>query len=361
MINSSKDINKLLRVFDKNLNNGLLKELYDKQEEKTNALINFHFVNPTLTMILSGYNRNTIKNAKGINRMPECIENITLKDFKEYELILEPKYYTFIEEHHDPTLFIYLIEPAPEFKEFVESVGIGGILFIYDYKITKKSNKIALNDDELLKLFDTSTNKCNSFKKEKLKQKRQVKAKKAGKKGGQILNKITIETPTDISDNSDKSDEEDYSNNSDKSDEEYNSNNSNNSDKSDEEDYIHNSDKSDEEYNSNNSNNSDKSVENNSNTLHISFNNKKVFNKCDIDYIVELLNDLYNENLKFKDLFNRYNKIWVIKNIHLDRDYLPDTNHFNIKLINNDEASNTFHCYIRNNKISRITEICSII
>jgi hypothetical protein len=191
MINSSKDINRLLRVFDKNLNCGILKELYDKQEEKTNALINLNFVNPTLTMILSGYNRNTIKNAKGINQMPECIENITLKDFQEYELILEPKYYTFIEEHHDPTLFIYLIEPAPEFKEFVESVGIGGILFIYDYRITKKSNKVALNDDELLKLFDN----CNSPKREKLKQKSQAKANKADKKGGRFLNKITIKIP----------------------------------------------------------------------------------------------------------------------------------------------------------------------
>jgi hypothetical protein len=75
---------------------------------------------------------------------------------------------------------------------------------------------------------------------------------------------------------------------------------------------------------------------------------------------VALLNDLYNVNNKFKELFNHYSKIWVIKNIHLDRDYLPDTQHFNIKLIG-DEASNTFHCYIRNNKISKITEICSII
>ena len=61
------------------------------------------------------------------------------------------------------------------------------------------------------------------------------------------------------------------------------------------------------------------------------------------------------------ELFNTiYDTINVIKNIHYDK-FINSyySQHFNVKFENKitKNYSNTYHCYINDNKISRITEL----
>jgi hypothetical protein len=81
--------------------------------------------------------------------------------------------------------------------------------------------------------------------------------------------------------------------------------------------------------------------------------------------INKYINELYDNNIKFKNRMDDYNLIMVIKNLHYDTNRNSKSLHFNAKLINttNCNTSNQYHFYIdkMTNKINSITEICNII
>jgi hypothetical protein len=95
-----------------------------------------------------------------------------------------------------------------------------------------------------------------------------------------------------------------------------------------------------------------------SKALNIEFDKKKYFYHK--KKIIDMLNNLYNTNTKFKDLYNNYNLLVVVKDIHHDA-YLGE--HFNIILINNitNIRTSQLHLYINNSLITTITEIINII
>jgi hypothetical protein len=317
---SKTDINLILNIFNENLNEYLLKAIY---EEERKALINFSFKG--LTLQLSGFDKSKIEVSAVFKELPYPIEEIRFKDFKDYELVLTPKYYHFKEEI-DPTIFIYYIQPIKEFKEFIKTEGNDGLNFIYDYKITKNSNTPLLNDDELIKLFDAPIIKSKRTKKiQIIEYKTDVISIDLTDKLSDITDEGTkkiqiIEDKTDITsiDLTDKL-----------------------SDITDDEEYI--------------------DAQENTTTLKLSFNKRKAFTAQEIQCITSLLNELFIENIKFQEIMKYYNEIWILKGIHYDRYEIEETKHFNIKLINQEVISNTFHCYIRNKSIHRITEINDII
>jgi hypothetical protein len=81
--------------------------------------------------------------------------------------------------------------------------------------------------------------------------------------------------------------------------------------------------------------------------------------------INKYINELYDNNIKFKNRMDDYNLIMVVKNLHYDNNRNSKSLHFNAKLINtsNCNTSNQYHFYIdkMTNKINSITEICNII
>jgi hypothetical protein len=73
-----------------------------------------------------------------------------------------------------------------------------------------------------------------------------------------------------------------------------------------------------------------------------------------------MLNNLYNNNQTFIDLYNKYNLLVVIKDIHADK-FLGE--HFNIILKNTitNIKTHQLHLYIASGIINTITEIIDII
>lgn len=105
--------------------------------------------------------------------------------------------------------------------------------------------------------------------------------------------------------------------------------------------------------------------------LHLSFNNKFDWNICEKACIKTALQEYYNNNVKFKHMFRKYNTINIVKPIH-------DTNelHFNIQLFYNEIYSRyippfcpektinpckTLHCYIHCDKPDTIVRMTSMI
>jgi hypothetical protein len=86
--------------------------------------------------------------------------------------------------------------------------------------------------------------------------------------------------------------------------------------------------------------------------LNITFDKNIYF--TDKEKIIRLINALYNSNNNFKALFNSFNLLKIIKNIHKDN-YLGM--HFNGIFYNKNNKSNQMHFYIADNNISTITEV----
>lgn len=99
-------------------------------------------------------------------------------------------------------------------------------------------------------------------------------------------------------------------------------------------------------------------IEDTTKDFNISFKNYVYFE--DKEYIKNLLLDLYQSNRQFYEYYQNYNRLFVLKDIHMDN-YLG--NHINIMLKNENNNNKTpmLHCYIRNKKITTITKIENII
>ena len=95
----------------------------------------------------------------------------------------------------------------------------------------------------------------------------------------------------------------------------------------------------------------------------ISFNIKSFFSVYDTKYIKYLIYNLYETNCKFKQLMKNYDTICVVKNLHYDNESIKNSLHFNAYLFNKLETCKTksYHFYILNNKIYRITELVDIL
>lgn len=79
-------------------------------------------------------------------------------------------------------------------------------------------------------------------------------------------------------------------------------------------------------------------------------------------YIKYLIYDLYRNNKKFKDLVDKYPLLVILKGIHSDINKL-NSNHVTgfLKSKKMGLITETFHFYIKNNKISRLTSLLNYI
>jgi hypothetical protein len=91
---------------------------------------------------------------------------------------------------------------------------------------------------------------------------------------------------------------------------------------------------------------------NKSRTLNIEFYKNIYFN--DKDKIIRMITNLYNNNNNFQALFNSYNLLKIVKNLHEDK-FLGL--HFNGNFYNKTNKSNQLHFYVQNNEITTITEV----
>jgi hypothetical protein len=80
-------------------------------------------------------------------------------------------------------------------------------------------------------------------------------------------------------------------------------------------------------------------------------------------FIRKLLNELYENNKKYKTyiLNNSYTNIMVLKTLHYDKSYIDASLHFNILLKNSYTKSSVKHVYIKDETINSITEINNIL
>ena len=77
--------------------------------------------------------------------------------------------------------------------------------------------------------------------------------------------------------------------------------------------------------------------------------------------LITTLYDCYNTNDKFKKLVLDNDKIIITKSLHYDNSVLKYGFHFNIKFSKNNIYSDTYHCYVENGKIYKITAIVNLL
>ena len=92
--------------------------------------------------------------------------------------------------------------------------------------------------------------------------------------------------------------------------------------------------------------------------LNIVFDKTIVFENK--EYIITLINHVYNTKDKVKIYFDKYTIIIVIRDLHYDNYNKKNGLHFNIKCINECETSPVIHAYINDGIISNLTFINSI-
>jgi hypothetical protein len=86
----------------------------------------------------------------------------------------------------------------------------------------------------------------------------------------------------------------------------------------------------------------------------------KIFNYNEFPLLSAMLNNLYNTNFKFQKYIAGYKFIKIVKNTHVD--YYNTTLHFNFILMNdNDNTTNEYHAYIKQNIIYKVTKIVDIL
>ena len=81
------------------------------------------------------------------------------------------------------------------------------------------------------------------------------------------------------------------------------------------------------------------------------------------EHLRTLLYDLYDEHTNFYTTMAKYDEIVVIKSIHDDRRKTEWSTHFNIYLNNTitHERTNSYHAYIHQNRINRLTQLVDLI
>ena len=92
--------------------------------------------------------------------------------------------------------------------------------------------------------------------------------------------------------------------------------------------------------------------------LNIVFDKSIVFENK--EYIITLINHVYNTKDKVKIYFDKYTIIIVIRDLHYDNYNKKNGLHFNIKCINECQTSPVIHAYINDGVISNLTFINSI-
>ena len=98
---------------------------------------------------------------------------------------------------------------------------------------------------------------------------------------------------------------------------------------------------------------------NNTYNFNILYNNKRIWNTTDKEYIDNLIYYLYDTNEKFIKMMSGFDTIYVLKEIHQDRN--KSYKHFTAFLKNNFDESLTYHFYVKDNKINGITQIMNIL
>lgn len=81
------------------------------------------------------------------------------------------------------------------------------------------------------------------------------------------------------------------------------------------------------------------------------------------EYLRTLLYGLYDEHTNFYTTMGKFDEIVVIKSIHDDRRKTEWSTHFNIYLNNTitHERTNSYHAYIHQNRINRMTQLVDLI
>ncbi len=81
------------------------------------------------------------------------------------------------------------------------------------------------------------------------------------------------------------------------------------------------------------------------------------------EYLSTLLYDLYDEYTNFHTTMAKYDEIVVVKSIHDDRRKTEWSTHFNIYLNNTitHKRTNSYHAYIHQNRINRLTQLVDLI
>jgi hypothetical protein len=96
---------------------------------------------------------------------------------------------------------------------------------------------------------------------------------------------------------------------------------------------------------------------------HVNFSNSDYFSYEDKEYIISLLNKLYDNNETYKSYIsnNLFTRITVLKNFHYDKSFIDKSLHFNIWFNNRYSRSSVKHVYIKDEAIQSITEINNIL